>query len=183
MFCEECKKRKAVINFTQIVDNKVTTSHLCESCAEKKGVGNKGALPDSPLNNFISQIGSQISENKEEGVLKTCEACGATLHELQKTGKLGCPQCYFSFEQEIGNFLRRIQGSQVHVGRGMRNRALKMTGKENRLIELRRLLEESVQKEEYERAAMLRDEIRVLEERGSGVDADGGEDSGPFSTI
>jgi protein arginine kinase activator len=168
MLCEECKKRKAVINFTQIIDNKVTTSHLCESCAEKKGIGGQVKLSAKPLNNFISHIGSQLQEEKEKSggsaEEKTCPSCGSTFKEFQETGKLGCPRCYFTFEQELGILLRRIQGSQVHVGKGPRRRKAGLSTHENRLLELRKLLEESVSNEEYERAAILRDEIRTLEE-------------------
>jgi protein arginine kinase activator len=171
VLCEECRKRKAVINFTQIVDNEMTTFHLCESCAEKKGVGEKKNVPESPINNFLSQIGSHLKDEKETGDGKSCDTCGATFAQFQKSGRLGCPQCYFAFEQELGNILRRVQGSQVHVGRGPRARSGALTSEESRILELKKLLEESVRREEFERAAMLRDEIRGLERQ----DAEGGE--------
>jgi protein arginine kinase activator len=177
VLCEECKKRKAIINFTQIIDNKVTTFHLCENCAGKKGVSSQSNISDSPLNIFFSQSGSQAKEEKAEVEGKSCDSCGSTYREFQESRRLGCPQCYFTFEQELGSLLRRIQGSQVHVGKGPREKGTKLSTRESRLKELKKLLEESVQKEEYERAAMLRDEIRGLEGKEASEIGEGGEES------
>ena len=33
MSCEQCREREAVIHLTQIVNEQVTTLHLCERCA------------------------------------------------------------------------------------------------------------------------------------------------------
>ena len=38
MLCDKCGEREAAIHLTQIVDNTVTTMHLCEQCAAEKGV-------------------------------------------------------------------------------------------------------------------------------------------------
>jgi protein arginine kinase activator len=179
VLCEDCKKNKAIINFTQIIDNKVTTYHLCEKCAENKGVNGKDNLHDSPLNNFISEIGSHLEEEKDQTGGKACGSCGSSFKEIKESGKLGCPQCYFTYEQELGSLLRRIQGSQVHVGKRLRSPGSKLSSKESRLVELRKMLEESVHKEEFEKAAMLRDEIHGLEGQES---IEGVEDSGSFSS-
>ncbi len=168
-----------MINFTQIVENQVTTFHLCESCADEKGISNQETLSESPLNNFISQIGSHLKEEKDQEDSKACGSCGSTFKEFQGSGRLGCPQCYFEFEQELGNLLRRIQGSQVHVGKGPRSGASGLSSEESRLLELRKLLEESVRDEEFETAAMLRDEIRALECAGKREKIEGGEEHEP----
>ena len=33
MQCDQCKEREAVVHLTQIVEEQVTTQHLCERCA------------------------------------------------------------------------------------------------------------------------------------------------------
>jgi protein arginine kinase activator len=38
MSCDQCREREAVIHLTQIVNEQVTTLHLCERCAAEKGV-------------------------------------------------------------------------------------------------------------------------------------------------
>ena len=44
MQCQDCGERPASIHLTQIVDDSVTTLHLCEQCAEKKGVQTTAAV-------------------------------------------------------------------------------------------------------------------------------------------
>jgi protein arginine kinase activator len=183
VLCEECKKRKAIINFTQIIDNEVTTSHLCENCAEKKGISGQGNISESPVNPFISQSEGKLKEDSDKVSEKACDSCGSTYGEFQESRRLGCPQCYFNFEQELGSLLRRIQGSQVHVGKGPSEKTSRLSTRESRIKELKKLLEESVQNEEFERAATLRDEIRGLEvvehEKGDEGGRESGSKSGP----
>ncbi len=38
MQCDECKERPAAIHLTLIVNDSVTTVHLCEQCAAEKVV-------------------------------------------------------------------------------------------------------------------------------------------------
>jgi len=183
VLCEDCKKRKAIVNFTRIINNKVTTSHLCENCAEKKGVSGQSNIFESPVNPFISQSEGMLKEDKDEVSEKACDSCGSTYGEFQESRRLGCPQCYFTFEQELGSLLRRIQGSQVHVGKGPREKTSRLSTRESRIKELKKLLEESVQNEEFERAATLRDEIRGLEvteyEKGDKGGGESGSQSAP----
>jgi protein arginine kinase activator len=54
MSCEQCREREAVIHLTQIVNEQVTTLHLCERCAAEKGVESPGAQPKTPLGTFLS---------------------------------------------------------------------------------------------------------------------------------
>ena len=54
MSCEQCHEREAVIHLTQIVNEQVTTLHLCERCAAEKGVESPGSLPKTPLWRLIA---------------------------------------------------------------------------------------------------------------------------------
>ena len=38
MLCDNCKERDAVINLTQVEHDTKVTLHLCEQCAQQKGV-------------------------------------------------------------------------------------------------------------------------------------------------
>ena len=45
MSCDQCHEREAVIHLTQIVNEQVTTLHLCERCAwEKEGISSVDAI-------------------------------------------------------------------------------------------------------------------------------------------
>jgi len=49
MSCDQCREREAVIHLTQIVNEQVTTLHLCERCAAEKGVESPGPVAKTPL--------------------------------------------------------------------------------------------------------------------------------------
>ena len=38
MLCQICGKNAASVHFTEINDNKMSELHLCERCAEEKGM-------------------------------------------------------------------------------------------------------------------------------------------------
>lgn len=166
MLCDECKKNEAVVNFTQIVNNEMTTYHLCEICADKKGIGEEEKIKDSPLTSFVSKIGTESGKKAAgaRGVQLQCTTCKSKLSDFKKTGRLGCPDCYSAFEEELGSLLRKIHGSHVHVGKGPKKGVPESSPVEGKIRELRKRLEESVSREEYEMAARLRDEIRMLEQ-------------------
>ena len=52
MSCDQCHEREAVIHLTQIVNEQVTTLHLCERCAAEKGVESPAAVAKTPARNL-----------------------------------------------------------------------------------------------------------------------------------
>jgi protein arginine kinase activator len=164
MKCEHCGEKDAVIHLTQIVNNAVTTMHLCESCAAEKGVETGAAVAKFPLGDFLATLGKETGA--EAGPGASCPTCGATLQDFRQTGRLGCAACYVSFERPLRDLLRRLHGSTRHVGRAYLEP--EVAAKEGRAkrptIEvLRQELKRAVEAENFELAAELRDRIRVLE--------------------
>ncbi len=109
----------------------------------------------------------------------SCVGCGQSYAQFKKHGLLGCPACYQTFEDRLGPMIERAhEGGCNHVGK-VPKRALhscRSTGdlsriesllgdvrqREERLETLRQRLAKSIQNEEYEKAAMLRDELTRL---------------------
>jgi protein arginine kinase activator len=92
-----------------------------------------------------------------------CPTCGFTLDRLRKEGTLGCPADYEVFEKALLPLLERAHGGQTtHCGK-VPTRLPTDTRKFVELSHLRRQLEEAVRDEDYERAALLRDQIKQLE--------------------
>ena len=56
MLCDNCKERDAIINLTQVEHDSKVTLHLCEQCAQQKGVETGGAVLKSPLGNFLGAV-------------------------------------------------------------------------------------------------------------------------------
>ena len=91
----------------------------------------------------------------------TCAACGQTYRAFKESGKLGCAACYDTFEEQLLPLMRKIQKGDHHVGKCPRGTAEPSI--EEQLADLRRQLQQAVEREEFEQAATLRDEIRRLE--------------------
>ena len=47
MRCDNCHEREAVIELTQIADDKKVEVHLCEKCAAEKGISTSASLSNS----------------------------------------------------------------------------------------------------------------------------------------
>lgn len=163
MSCEQCREREAVIHLTQIVNEQVTTLHLCERCAAEKGVDSPGAAPKTPLGTFLAAMGQELPETPAPRG-DTCPRCGGSLQDFRESGRLGCSECYRSFEVPLRDLLRRLHGSTHHMGeRYAESGESTAPGERHQAIELREQLRVAVETENFELAAELRDRLRVME--------------------
>lgn len=160
MLCENCKKNEAAIHLTQIQNNEMSTRHLCEGCAETMGLSSGGAA--APLADFIAQMGKSIAAETVSQA-GTCPSCGLTLADFKRTGRLGCARCWATFEASLRGLLRKLHGGTQHSGKVYLPPDPTETDRTARMVSLRRSLARSVNAEDFERAAALRDQIRRLE--------------------
>jgi protein arginine kinase activator len=161
MICEKCGATGAVVHLTQIVDNQMSTHHLCERCAAEKGLETAPTASDLPLMDVIAQM-AEASPVDTSVSGSTCAFCGLTWRDFRKTGRLGCPHCWETFGSEIPRLLRRVHGAAAHAGKIYLPPDPSASEMEKRLEGLRRRLEHAVHAEDFERAAELRDQIRSL---------------------
>ncbi len=167
MYCEDCKKRPATVHLTQVFNGQKTENHLCEQCASQKS----GFMFD-PANKFSipNLLGSMFGSNfNVQGVppvalQSTCPNCGMRFMDIKQVGKLGCSECYKTYNQELEAPLRRIHGNSQHLGK------IPVRGGEKvfirRQIEvLKNQLQEAVRGEEYEKAAEIRDQVKEMESK------------------
>jgi len=165
MLCDNCKEREAIINLTQVEHDSKVTLHLCEQCAQQKGVETGVAIMKSPLGNFLGALGKGAALVPAGAEGARCPACGGTLRDFRDTGRLGCDHCYAAFDAHLRDLLRRLHGSSQHVGE--RYEAPGESGSQadprSHLLELKAQLRRAVEGENFELAAELRDRIRVLE--------------------
>ena len=162
MLCQFCGKNPATIHFTEIKDEVKQELHICEECANEKGLGTGGPLP--PMLFELMQ-GGKRGETQED---LRCPECGITFGEFRTKGRFGCPHDYTVFAEPLGPLLEKIHGSRSHAGRLPRGRTTVDTATADHLLRLRRELKDSVRSENYEDAARIRDEISALEDSLSG---------------
>lgn len=164
MLCDHCKERDAVINLTQVEHDSKVTLHLCEQCAAEKGVETGGAILKSALGGFITAMGKSAGSLLPATVdAAPCPSCGGTLKDFRETGRLGCAQCYVAFEVHLRDLLRRLHGSSQHMGEPYEQPGADSHDPARQLLDLRHQLRQAVDAENFELAAQLRDQIRVLE--------------------
>ena len=164
MLCDNCKEREAVINLTQVEHDSKLTLHLCEQCAQEKGVETGVSVLKSPLGGFITAMGkgaANVLPTPADGL--RCSACGATLKDFRESGRLGCAPGYQSFEVHLRDLLRRLHGSSQHVGEVYALPGMADADPRRVLLDLREQLRRAVENENFELAAELRDRLRVLE--------------------
>jgi protein arginine kinase activator len=164
MSCDQCREREAVIHLTQIVNEQVTTLHLCERCAAEKGVESPSGVVKTPLGSFLAAMGKNLPETvaaPRSG--ETCARCGGSLQDFRESGRLGCPDCYRSFETPLRDLLRRLHGSTHHLGERYAEHESAPAVDHEAAADLREQLRLAVETENFELAAELRDRLRVLE--------------------
>lgn len=160
MICQFCKKNVATVHLTELVEGEKQEVHLCEQCARKKGLSFKSQLS---LQDLLSGLMEKKLEKIPEEILSMkCPTCGLTFRQFRETGRFGCPRDYQVFQDGLAPLLERIHGSTKHIGK-MPKKIDSDAAKERALLDLRSQLEEAVHREEYERAAQLRDRIRKVE--------------------
>ena len=163
--CDICGEPGAVVHLTRVENDETTTTHLCEKCAAEKGIKTSVKSANLPLADFLAKMGEdslfETGGDPQEDL--SCPFCGLSTGDFKRLGRLGCPQCYSTFEIYLRGLLRRIHGSTQHVGKVYLPPDPSISDREKRLTALRRKLSRAVEKEDFERAAEIRDEIRNLE--------------------
>lgn len=158
MLCDICHKNIATVHLTEIIKDKVTEMHICQSCAKSKTEELKEHLNISDL---LGALADNTGVKKTDALIK-CQFCGLTYADFKKKGRLGCHACYGAFKVQLLPLLKKIHGQQHHAGKFPLQINKKATP-ETKIKELRERLELAIKLEEYETAAKLRDGIKKLE--------------------
>jgi len=189
--CDQCDNEATVHEVTVRSGVKIE-KHLCESCAGQQGIS---VQPTTPINELIKHYVlshglTPIAPSSAAGQAgtaraQTCPTCKTTFSEFRQHGLLGCPDCYKVFEAQLGPLLERAHDGGVrHSGKlprrlsggvpaaapeGAKAAMLNIEERAERLRKIRVELETAVAAEQYERAAKLRDELRRMNEPGTGT--------------
>ena len=160
MKCEICGARKAVIHIRQVIGKEWVDLHLCEECALERGISGEGEHVELSISNMLNGL-LDIGELKDRKNA-ICPQCGSTWESIQKREKFGCAECYSTFSREI-HFLLEKMGAQS-TQRGKLPRGLS-TYKRYLVdvVKLKEGLKQALKREDYEKAARIRDRIRELE--------------------
>jgi protein arginine kinase activator len=162
MKCQNCDA-EATIYFKEVVDGQMREIHLCESCAAEKGfqlVIEQNKL--SIANQFIWMAENLYPESAAKVGTVQCPSCGMRYSQFARTGRVGCAGCYTAFAVQMRQILRRVHGSTHHKGKGPGQSEEAVKHRQG-LERLREELNRAIEREEFETAARLRDQIRTME--------------------
>ena len=183
MLCDNCGKREANVRYSENINGVKKELHLCEECSKKLGIDDINFNMPIDFSSFFGDFLEDFSSPEFMPLLQgvkelKCNGCGNTFEDIINTGKFGCENCYSTFEDRIDPILKRIHGSNRHIGRigkitdqnimnELKNNNDKKVKKEevkkDKLEELKDNLKEAIKEERYEDAAKLRDEIKKME--------------------
>ena len=194
MLCENCGKREANVRYTENINGRKRELNLCEECSQKLGISQMDFSMPIDFSSFLGGFMDELTTPNFMPMLNTlkqnkCNNCGSTFDDIINTGMLGCQDCYDTFDDELDSIIKKLQGSNRHVGRigkiidkkidekeGKQSQKTEINNKseenkeEDKKILLKRDLEQAIKEERYEDAAKIRDEIKALEKNNKKKD-------------
>ena len=168
MLCCICKEREATVHLTQIAGDKMQKVDLCEDCAKTKGVNDPTGFSLADL--LLGLGASQELEQSAGGVELRCPRCGFTQADFKKAGRLGCPECYRTFAEGLEGLLKSMHKGTRHIGK-VPESLRQSRDLSDRLRALQKKLAKAVEDENFEQAALLRDEIKQMSAKLSDITA------------
>ena len=128
---------------------------MCEHCPHSKAFNGEENIT---LMDFLINMNSGSMRNSSTSKGTSCPKCGMSEHAFKKTLRFGCVVCYQVFEPQLRMILSQTQKNTKHTGKipamYQDREALRQ-----KVQILKEQLEEAINKEDYERAAQLRDQI------------------------
>ena len=164
MKCELCNKNDAVVHFKQVINGEAKEIMVCQECASVHGIdiGAGGINIKTPegLGDFLFGNASNAVTADAAGPEPECKACGMKLSDFRKHGRLGCGRCYDYLLDTVFPAIENMHEDIVHVGKVPRKEQGSMA-----IIELEEELEDAVNSQNYEGAALIRDKINKLKKK------------------
>ncbi len=156
--CSECKKPISV-RYTEVVGHTIVHTVMCADCPH--------------LEHRLHGIPAHEKPENQAAAGLACGNCGTTLQSVKMGSYLGCADCYEVFgDVLLGEFVAMCKiparlastkkSTPIHIGRA--SGEVKEMTPSVRLLALNEALSETLQREDYEQAAWLRDQINEITE-------------------
>lgn len=171
MKCDKCS-RSATIHLTELVDGAVRDVYLCDECARERPQFSEPLSLSGLLAGLSSTGEMAVPGPRAQAPDLYCESCGQSYREFRHNGRFGCADCYLAFAPNLPGVLKNIHGSSAHAGKKpvVQVPLATMPVADEQTIEtLREELSAAIEEENFEQAAVLRDQIR---EREKGIGSD-----------
>ena len=167
MKCQKCNQKQADTHIKRVINGEFEEYNLCSDCAKELGYTNifdgfSDTLTGN-LNNFIGSFFSNALPARSQAT--RCEVCGTSYGDITRSGMMGCSNCYKIFSEQLMPTIRRVHGNTAHCGKHSK------FAKENKEVmlskpqidDLKEQLQTAIEKQEFEKAAEIRDRIKEME--------------------
>ncbi|MCU5746703.1 UvrB/UvrC motif-containing protein [Staphylococcus sp. SQ8-PEA] len=176
MLCENCHLNEAEVKVAVKGHDGIQEKWVCVTCAQggnpwtdSQQVHQDDIEGAFVVKQILQHLAAKHGINFDEIAVKEekrCPHCEMTLKDIANVGKFGCAECYATFKDDIVDIVRRVQGGQFeHIGKVPQSSYQKLALKkqiEEKSAHLNQLIEE----QEFEEAAVVRDEIKALKAQG-----------------
>jgi len=162
--CDRCDSQ-ASFHLTEIRGGQKSERHLCEECAKVLQVPQANKELQNLLKSFDP---SEVGQQSLGRAAKVCPDCGMTYAEFRQNGRFGCSKDYDVFGKEVIALLDRIHGSSLYSGNTPDGKRVVKADLVDAASEFRSQLADAIEKEDYEAAARLRDQINRMTGRATG---------------
>lgn len=166
MLCQSCGRNAATTYVKTIINGSLSEYALCPECAGKLGYAD--LFGDWGFN-FSTILGnSPVGVEKEPQKTLRCDFCGSSFEDIVESGKVGCASCYRVFHNRLIPSIQRIHGNAVHQGKRPGSAAMILRPRteirpvETELEIKQKEMERAIKEQNFEYAAVLRDEIKLL---------------------
>lgn len=181
MICDICKENESDLFLQKNNGLKKKKYYICFECSQKLGISsdssnvseaftivekfinerNKRSLKQGIINTNSTTDDNTFKSTDLPNLTKICPVCGTSIQSIFDQGKIGCSECYHTFEDE---FINQYKLSNEYTG----NLPKRLKGYRSILtdrVDIRMKLERAIANEEYEKAALYRDYLKVLERK------------------
>ncbi|MDE2141648.1 MAG: hypothetical protein KGJ84_04480 [Elusimicrobia bacterium] len=105
MVCQSCAQREAAVLLSTVVNNHVSKTALCATCAAELPAQTALDALASALAGLSARARAQHSR---------CHGCRTSFADFRATGRFGCPQCYDHFAAQVRDLLPRVHAGAYH---------------------------------------------------------------------
>ena len=165
MKCQKCEK-PATFHITELSDDEVSALHYCADCAEIY------LKPSESSEEVGEDIGAALTKHLKIGQTaeelhrldqKKCPVCDISFYDFRQSGRLGCPYDYEFFSEELNPLIVNIHGETEHTGKRPQQTE-DLIPQQTEVIRLRREMKDAIEREDYEMASRIRDQIKMISE-------------------
>ena len=156
MICQVCQNKDALFHIPKIINNEIAYIQICKVCANKMSLHEIASGLAEKLNFLLEGLITSSKDNKKGSLPGLrCNFCKTTLKDFQKDKVLGCSRCYEVFSDYL---LKKSDNDSMVYTRQQRD-----AGLPKKLDLYKKELKKAVEKEDFEKAAVLRDKINKCE--------------------